>query len=533
MRPDVSFMPKHAPLVVSAVLCLLWLGVLAANMWNGLTFLSFFDEATHILGGRMLDSGAILYRDFVDSHGPFIFFLTQIYGLVAGWSNPNTARVINVLFVVCSIISVATSPALGSTTTRISAVAVFAGLMSGVWLRQGLFMVSFYPIAGALAGISLSSLVLPAAPDAKASCVHAVAAGLALAMLGAVAYSFAPTILLFSAIVIWNSHSSRGQYSTGWFFFGEAVGAVLLLIYLCMFADLRGYLSFHIAESQFIYAKYIRFSFGSFVQSLRLSASPDDRVQGLTVWCAAGSVIVLGTLAVRRHQLPRLLSLFGILAGVLALNARGAVGFQDGAFLYAVIVLASISSASLLETIPRRFYAGAAVFVSLLIAGMAAAVKPAPYTPSEMSHAVIKHTPRWPIGGASNGLFFQHIREFAKPGERILALAYQPNLYLLADRLPMNGFYAYFPWDADYAKAPWFNRPRDVCLALKRTPPPVIVYNDYPIWGYAPASYIPCLLPLLKADYVEDARLQDVHGRLFVRRDRASSIGRSSTSTRH
>ena len=526
-------MPKHLPLAMNAILCLLWLGVLAANMWSGLTFLSFFDEATHILGGKMLDSGAILYRGFVDSHGPFIFFLTQVYGLAAGWSNPNTARVINVLFIVCSIISVATSPVLGSMTTRISAVAMFAGLMSDVWLRQGLFMVSFYPVAGALAGISLSSFVLPAVPQAKAWHLHAVAAGLALTMLGAVAYSFAPTILLFSAVVIWNSHTSGSRHPTGWFFFGEAAGTVLLLIYLCMFADLRGYLSFHFAESQFIYAKYIRFSFSSFVHSLRLSASPDDRVQGLMVCCTVASVAALGALAVHRGQLPRLLSLLGVLAGVLALNARGATRFQDGAFVYAAIVLASVSSASLMETIPCRFHACAALFVSLLVAGMAAAVRPALYTPSEMSDAVLKHTPRWPIGGPSDGLFFQHIREFARPGERILALAYQPNLYLLADRLPMDGFYAYFPWDAAYAKAPWFNRPRDLCLTLERAPPPVIVYNDYPIWGYAPASYIPCLLPLLKTDYIEDARLQDVHGRLFVRSDRANSIHRSFTSITH
>ena len=517
-------MPKHAPLAVSAILCLCWLGLLAATMWDGLTFLSFFDEATHILGGRMLDSGAVLYRDFVDSHGPFIFFLTQAYGLVAGWSNPNTARVINILFVACSVVSIATSPALKSTTTRLTAVAAFAGLMSGVWLRQGLFMVSFYPIAGALAGISLSSLVLPAALAARTSRIHAVAAGFALATLGGVAYSFVPVILLFSAVVIWSSRGPGRRQTTGWFFLGEAVSAALLLAYLCRFADLRGYLSFHFAESQFVYANYIHFSFATFIHSLQPSASPENRVQGLMVCCTAGSVIVLGALAVRHGQPSMLLSLLGVLAGVLALDARGAMRFQDGAFVHAAIVLTSMSLAFLMDALPRRHRAGATVFISLLVAGLTAAMRPALYTPFDMTEATIKHMPRWPIGGPSDGLFFQRIREFARPGERILALAYQPNLYLLADRLPMNGFYAYFPWDADHAKAAWFNRSHDLCLTLKQTLPPVVVYNDHPIWGRAPASYIPCLLPVLKQDYVEDARLRDVHGRLFVRSDRASLI---------
>ena len=267
-------MPKHTPLAVSAILCLCWLGLLAVTLWDGLTFLSFFDEATHILGGRMLNSGAVLYRDFVDSHGPFIFFLAQVYGLVAGWSNPNTARVVNILFVACSVVSIATSPALGSATTRLTAVAAFAGLLSAVWLRQGLFMVSFYPIAGALAGISLSSLALPAALAAGASRLHAAAAGFALALLGAVAYSFLPVILLFSAVVIWNSRGPERRQPAGWFVLGEAVGAALLLAYLCRFADLHGFLSFHFAESQFIYAHYIHFSFATFIHSLRPSASP-------------------------------------------------------------------------------------------------------------------------------------------------------------------------------------------------------------------------------------------------------------------
>ena len=183
-----------------------------------------------------------------------------------------------------------------------------------------------------------------------------------------------------------------------------------------------------------------------------------------------------------------------------------------------------MSLALLMDSLPRRRRAEAVLFISLLVAGLTAAMRPALYTPFDMTEATIEHTPRWPIGGPSDGLFFQRIRTFARPGERILALAYQPNLYLLADRLPMNGFYAYFPWDADYAKEAWFDRPRDLCRTLEHTLPPVVVYNDYPIWGYAPASYIPCLLPVLNRDYVEDARLRDVHGRLFVRSDRASLI---------
>ena len=517
-------MSDRVSLAVNAVVCLFSLTFLAAEMWDGLTFLSFYDEATHILGGKMLDSGAVLYRDFIDSHGPFIFFLTQVYGLAVGWSDPNTARAINVLFMTASVVSLATSPALSRTMTRVWAVTAFAGLMAAVWLRQGLFMVSFYPVAGALAGISLSSAALPACRGITPSRIHAFAAGLALAMLAATAYSFAPTALLFTAVVAWNSLGSGNRRPLHWLLLGEGAGIVLLVLYLHEFADLRGYLSFHFAESQFVYARYVHFSLRTFAHSLRLSAAPDDRVQSLAVCCTVGSVAVLGTLALRRRQLSRIPSFLGILVGVLALNARGASAFQNGAFVYAAMVVAAIAVASALETTPHRFGTGAALVTALLIAGVTRAMGPALYTPSGMSDAEINRTVRWPIGGASDGLFFQHIRTFARPDEGILALAYQPGLYLLADRAPMKGFYAYFPWDADYAKGPWFDRPRDLCLALTQRPPPVVVYNDYPLWGYSPPSYMPCLLGLLRTNYVEDTRIHDVHGRLFVRRDHAGAM---------
>ncbi len=510
--------------LASVVVCLFSLGLLALTLWDGLTFLSCYDEATHILGGKMLDSGAVLYRGFVDSHGPFIFFLAQVYGLVAGWSHPDTARIINLVFVAMSIISIATSPFLDRATTRLWAVALFAGLLAAVWLRQGLFMVSFYPVAGALAGICLSSAVLPASPAAAPSRFPAFGAGLALVLLGTVAYSFAPTIIAFGAVVAWNGYASGRWRALRWFCFGGSVGIVLFLSYMSWFADWRGYLSFHFAESQFIYSRYIHFSFQSFFRSLELSVSPGNRINSLAVFCTAAGTVILSTLAVLQRQLRRLPSLFGILAGVLALNARGATALPDGAFVYTSIVLAAVSVASLLELLPQRLSFCATLAVLFLIPAVVEAVRPALYTPSGLDEAAMDRTPRWPIGAPSNGLFFQHIRQFAGPNERILALAYQPEPYLLADRLPINGFYAYFAWDADYAKAPWFGRPRDLCTTLKQAPPPVIVYSDYALWGYAPTSYIPCLLSLLKADYVEDTRIRDVHGRLFVRRDRAGAL---------
>lgn len=104
---------------------------------------------------------------------------------------------------------------------------------------------------------------------------------------------------------------------------------------------------------------------------------------------------------------------------------------------------------------------------------------------------------------------------------RILALTYNSRIYLLAGRLPIDGFYAYFKWDADYAASPWFGRPHDLCTVLETAPPPVIELDEKGTWGFRPRSYIPCLNRVLTASYLKVGMMSGVDGDLYVRRDRS------------
>jgi len=119
----------------------------------------------------------------------------------------------------------------------------------------------------------------------------------------------------------------------------------------------------------------------------------------------------------------------------------------------------------------------------------------------------------------SNADWARRLRQAVAPNESILALVYQPNIYIEAGRLPMPGFADYFPWDADYAKHPWFGQGHDICIALRRTPPPVIFDNNWVVWNrYSPKSYMPCVGALLA-----DAYSRQGTSDFYVRNDRVAA----------
>ena len=113
---------------------------------------------------------------------------------------------------------------------------------------------------------------------------------------------------------------------------------------------------------------------------------------------------------------------------------------------------------------------------------------------------------------------FRLIRRVADPDGRILALTYNPQFYLSADWLPMDGFYAYFKWDADYARSPWFGRGHDLCTALEQSPPSIIELDEAGTWGYRPRTYIPCLSQILMDHYVKEASMSGPDGDLYIRK---------------
>src|SRR5262249_444155 len=131
------------------------------RVWQGYWFTVFVDESEHLLGGKMLDSGATLYGSFVSQHGPLTFMLTPLYGAVLGWTNVNGARLISTALALAAGTCIAFSPVRGTHIERLWAFAFFFGLIACVWLLQGLYLVNYHAIAGFLVVVALALFVVP------------------------------------------------------------------------------------------------------------------------------------------------------------------------------------------------------------------------------------------------------------------------------------------------------------------------------------------------------------------------------------
>jgi hypothetical protein len=296
------------------------------------------------------------------------------------------------------------------------------------------------------------------------------------------------------------------------FLAGFCVAIILLAIWMVRYADPLGYLIYHFIFGLTIFTQTNPQSPLHFLASLVPSARPQHFVQNLAVGC-----VVLAALIGWRHtsRLPQLAGL----AGILVLDLRGSTGFQNGAFLVVAIACFSLTVAHALGEVPLstlRRVVGTAI-VGATIAGVELLMRHAIASPTMMTRAEIVSVPPIYIARRSDAPLFQKIREAVKPNERMLALVYRPDLYWAADRLPIDGYYMYSRKDAIYARAPWFGRPRDLCVTLRQSPPPVITFDDWQDGDGKPEQYMPCVIQILASAYVRSVEFPE----LYVRRDRA------------
>jgi len=495
----------------------------------GLHAIGFNDEVMHLLGGWALDSGERLYRDFVDVHGPGIFMLAQIYGALFGFAHANTARLVIAGFAVAAGVAVGTSPVLRG-PARALGVALYFGLLGCVWLVQGLYWFSYYPVSGALAVMSLAWFTIPAC--ARASIPAAAAAGAGAASLGLAftSYSEAPSALLFSlggCLAAWYGGQRRAVRVH---LIACGATGLLLLAWMLIWGDVLGYITFHFLFGQYFYQKLDPVTLSRLLFSLTPSLQADRLVQSAAILCGGFGSGASLWLALRRGpgRIAACVSVVTTLAAIVLLNARGLVIFQDGAMLMAAIGVFALAVPAAVARMPvaglrAPVWASAACLGAIVCTD--AVLRHAVATPTGMTRAAFLSQPPAAVAARQDGPMFDAIRRLTKPDEHILVLVYRPDLYWAAGRLPINRLYEYLPTDAYYAKAPMLGEQRDLCDILARSPPPVIVFDNWAVWGvYRPRDYMPCIFTVLAERYKyipEPFDTQPDAPKLYVRSDRA------------
>ena len=491
----------------------------------GLTAVGFNDETMHLLGGWALDSGERLYRGFVDVHGPGIFMLTQAYGALFGWADANGARLAIAGLAVLAGLAVGTSPGLVG-SRRWCAVTLYFGLLATVWLTQGLYLVSYYPISGAFVVMVLAWFVVPACARARIPRGAAAAAGVACALLAFASFQQAPTALLLSAggcLAAWRGGQARMAATH---LSGMAASGVLLLAWLVTWGDLRGYLALHVYFGLVIYPEFGPLTLQSFLASLVPSLDHDWLVQGAGV--VFGGLACLASLGISLRAGPgraaAVAATLATLTGLILLDVRGLSLFQNGPLVMGGFGWFALAACSLPPRSRARHGTAplwGAVACLAAVAFTDAVLRHATYSPTGLTRAQFLGQPASQLASRQGGPLFDEVRRVTRPNERILALVYSPDSYFAAGRLPVDQFYAYLPMDAAYAKHPMLGQTRDLCTTLDRIPPPVILFDNWVVWGlYAPIDYVPCVIEALSRDYTYVAEPGDKGQKLFVRNDR-------------
>ena len=483
---------------------------------------AFGDESGHLIGAHAVVAGDQLYRDFIDAHGPTSFMVPWLYDLLFGWSHANGVRWTMVVLAGGATVAVALSPMLRRLPARLWATTLFLAPLASVWCVQGLSLVSYHTIGGCCAVVGLASFGLPAVTGFPVGRTHAAVAGACGLLCCATAYSLVPSVLLLALgpMLAMSSHGRRLRSCAAGWGIGFLAAGVPVLAFLLIHGDLIGYVVFHFLSMQANYARYAPLTLSGLLSSLIPSTAPDALVHALALAAmVAGVVAAVGLLAGRGVTVARLSGLAVLVVGVILLDARGLVLFQDGSFVMAAIALAALPLGALLGRVETE--PGPALGLTVLVGGLLGLIehtaRQATNTPWGMTRAEVLASPGYDMNVDRQTPVLRTLRAALRPGERMMALVYSPTIFLNAGVLPVRGFHEYLPWEADYARHPIAGRSRDLCVTLDADPPPVIWYDGWVVEGrWAPSSFIPCLTRVLAERYVPDAS----NGQLFIRRDR-------------
>ena len=475
---------------------------------EGFGGLPFSDESGHFLGVLAMQHGDRLYRDYIDAHGPLVFMLSWMLGPVAGVSHLWVFRFVSTFMASLAGLAIFCTPLVTFNWQRYLATALWLGSIASVWTVQGLNLDSYWPIGGALTVISMATFVVPLCLNRPVSMSQAFCGGFATALLPFAAYAFGPLALFFYVIpcvIGVFSHATYRETIKG-VTLGGFCAFLVMTLWLILYGDIGGIIAFHIIANQKWYAHYIPFGVDAFLHGMELSFTPARIIETLAV-----ITIGLGSILLVWKSTYKICALLA-LCGLMTLQIRGMDGFQNGAFLMAAFALASLMVSACLKNRPH--------ILSLLACGSIGGI----FLSSQ--HALSspwgqtleqRRATGWRLTQNDSVDFARTIRTYTRPDERILAVPYSPDVYLLAHRLPIKKYHAYLPWEADYAAHPWHGYDRDLCVDLPKNKPPAIYFDSWIIWGvHDPKKFMSCVVDLLRTDYTP----MPAGSSVYIRNDR-------------
>ena len=511
MRAPGSHEGKDKILLYAGVaVALAGLALFLMQVRSGLHLFEFGDEAEKFVAAQMIGEGLRLYRDIFAHHGPLPYMVAHLYTLLVSPTDFSDIRLFQALLALISCAAVITTPVLKSPAARAWSAATYLMLLATIWVLQGMHMVVYPAIGGFLLIVPLLHVFVPLLFDERPCKYGVLASGIALALACFTAYALGPSTILIvgaSAALVAAGTIRDAKAVLYWLAGGIALGAGVMVLWLLLFGDIKGFLVYHFYFNQAVYAKFIGFSPIESLNLLAFSFAPNYIVHALalilcTCWVTVFLVVVLhlkGTGRLRR----KLFALLIFVASVFLVNPRGGLGFHDTGFIIANVGLFAFACGLLMQRTQFRRVKGLAATL-VLIAASVVGLETASNHANSSPYGVRKHQLHdFPASmKPGTGETYDFIRSITRESGDVLSLVFNPAVYIKLGRLPASGNYYYLPWQAAYMKRPIAGYSIDLCADIRTRAPAVIWFDNWKVWNvYDIHDYEPCVTSLIGSEY--------------------------------
>lgn len=492
----------------------------------GLNLFEFADETEKFVAAQMIEQGQRLYRDIFAHHGPVAYMIAHLYTILVSRNDFTHLRIFLAFLALLSSVALYCSPVFKTTVARVWSVAAYLLLLSSVWILQGMHMLLYQQIGGFLLTITVFHVFAPLFYEVQLKRSGVVASGVAVVVSCFSAYAFGPSavMLVVASTILLFATGESGEWRKVVFPFitGILLGLSAILLWMLLFADVKGFYIYHFFFNQHIYTQYIRFSPTSIFNNFTVSFAHDAVVHTIAltlsgVWAVFFLVSSLRT-SPARIITAKLLALFIFIGSVGYLNPRGEAGFQDNAFIivnFAVFVLvAGIALGRYAEksSLGKTTCTSGLILLIVLLIGQGtrhALSSPHRINRNEWSNHLFLIKPE-------EGGVYEFVRSLTNKEGGLLCLIFNPIHYIKADRLPASGHYYYLPWQATYNRKPVAEYKIDICSDIQSHNPGVIWFDNWKVRGFIPLEkYGACILSIMKKNYI---RLSS-KSQLYVRKD--------------
>lgn len=500
---------KDRTIIISYILLIFFTLLFIYQNIQGLGFLNFTDESGHFLGAQAIHHGDRLYGDYIDAHGPLVFILSWLTGQIVGFSEVWLFRLTSTFCAIAAALAIFFSPFLQAFWQRSLATSLWLGIISSVWIIQGLYLDSYWTIGGCLATIGLATLGIPLVYGYKISKIQSFIGGISIGLLPCAAYSFGLMALALCLILLLSILVDFKKYYLNLIMTlsGICFATISIFIWLLIYGDIGGMIAFHFIANQRDYAHYLPFNFINFCRSLIPLFTSHFIIHVIAIFLfSIGAVLLFLTGAYKLRAIILVL-------GVISFQLRGSLYFQDGSFLIASVALFTFLIIQITKSKPKIAIITTFFLIAIIafVSNQYAVTSPAEYNKQQ------RYAYHWHPFKKSNDEISKIIRFYTYQNERILTVPYGPDIYIQADRLPMKKYHGYLPWEADYAKHPWHGYERDLCKDLPKNEPPIIYYDHWVVWDqYPPEQFMRCVLDILKKDYTRFSSTSFI----YIRNDR-------------